>query len=293
MAGKKTAAVARDTAVADAHTDTHLRKKPLYPSWLAKFVMALTGWIFALFLLVHMVGNLKMFRAPYIISEFDLAKGYSAEQIGSTAQAMNDYAHWLRTLLAGLMGYEGVLWIFRLVLLACLFLHFFSGILLAVRGRRAHGRGRRKVSTARGVSAKFMVISGLIVACFIVFHILDLTLGKTGAQFQHGDAFNNMITSFDRPVVAIFYAVTVILLFIHIEHGVATTANDLGVTGKRLRAIFAAIGGLIAAAVLLGNLAIVICVATGVIEPIPGLAVPNQGFDGNAAHAALSALIGL
>lgn len=281
MAGKNTAVVERSATTAGKEKRAHLRKKPLYPSWFAKFVMALTGWVFALFLLVHMIGNLKMFRAPYIVSQFDLSKGYSVDQVGMQAQAMNDYAHWLRTLLAGLMGYEGVLWIFRIVLLACIILHFGSGLLLAYRGRQAHGRGPRKVSTARGLSAKFMVGSGLILAAFIVFHILDLTVGATGAQFEHGDAYNNMIASFDRPAVAIFYAITVILLLVHIEHGVATTANDLGATGKRLRAVIAMVGGIIAGLVCVGNLAIVICVATGVISPLD-LAVPNQGFDGMA-----------
>ncbi|HHY06961.1 MAG TPA: succinate dehydrogenase cytochrome b subunit [Corynebacteriales bacterium] len=284
MAGKSTAVAKRSAATTGTEKRAHIRKKPFYPSWLAKFIMALTGWVFALFLLVHMIGNLKMFKDPYIISQFDLSKGYSVDQVGMQAHAMNDYAHWLRTLLAGLLGYEGVLWIFRIVLLVCIVLHFTSGILLWWRGRQAHGRGPRKVSTARGLSAKFMLGTGLIVAAFIVFHILDLTVGATGAGFEHGDAYNNMIASFDRPAVAVFYAITVILLFIHIEHGVATTANDFGATGQRLRAVLAVIGGIIAGLVCLGNLAIVICVSTGVISPID-LAVPNQGFDGMAQAA--------
>lgn len=288
MAGNSTAVAERTTAKTGTTNRAHLRKKPFYPSWVAKFIMAITGWIFSLFLLVHMIGNLKMFRGTYTITQHDLAKGYSPDQIGQQAQAMNDYAHWLRTLLAGLFGYEGVLWVFRIVLLVCIILHFASGILLAVRGKQAHGNSARKVSTFRGVSAKFMIISGLILACFIVFHILDLTTGDTGAKFQHGDAYNNMIASFDRPAVAAFYAITMLLLLFHIEHGIATTANDFGATGKRLRAAMAAIGGILSGVIVLGNLAIVICVATGVIPPVD-LAVPNQAYDG-AAHAAMAAL---
>lgn len=177
MAGHSAAVVERNTAKPGTTPRAHLRKKPLYPSWLAKFIMAITGWIFSLFLLVHMIGNLKMFRGTYTITQYDLAKGYSPEQIGEQAQAMNDYAHWLRTLLGGLFGYEGVLWIFRIVLLVCIILHFASGILLAVRGRQAHGKTPAKLTTFRGVTARFMIVSGLILACFIVFHILDLTTG--------------------------------------------------------------------------------------------------------------------
>ncbi|WP_053961809.1 succinate dehydrogenase cytochrome b subunit [Lawsonella clevelandensis] len=288
MAGNSTAVAERTTAKTGTTNRAHLRKKPFYPSWVAKFIMAITGWIFSLFLLVHMIGNLKMFRGTYTITQYDLAKGYSPDQIGQQAQAMNDYAHWLRTLLAGLFGYEGVLWVFRIVLLVCIILHFASGILLAVRGKQAHGNSARKVSTARGVFAKFMIVSGLILACFIVFHILDLTTGDTGAEFQHGDAYNNMIASFDRPAVAAFYAITMLLLLIHIEHGIATTANDFGATGKRLRVVFSMIGGILSGVIVLGNLAIVICVATGVIQPVD-LAVPNQAYDGTA-HAAMAAL---
>ena len=97
-----------------------------------------------------------------------------------------------------------------------------------------------------------------------------------------------MIASFDRPAVAAFYAITMLLLLFHIEHGIATTANDFGATGKRLRAAMAAIGGILSGVIVLGNLAIVICVATGVIPPVD-LAVPNQAYDGTA-HAAMAAL---
>lgn len=287
MAGNSTAVAERNTAKTGTTNRAHLRKKPGYPSWVAKFIMAITGWIFTLFLLVHMIGNLKMFKSTYTITQHDLAKGYSPDQIGQQAQAMNDYAHWLRTLLGGLFGYEGVLWVFRIVLLICIILHFASGILLAVRGRQAHGSGPRKVSTARGVSARFMIISGLILACFIVYHILDLTVGDTGADFEHGDAYNNMISSFDRPGVATFYVITMLLLLIHIEHGVATTANDFGATGRRLRAAFSIIGGIIAGLIVLGNLVIVICVASGAIDHVD-VAIPNQGYDGTA-HAAMAA----
>ena len=117
MAGNSTAVAERNTAKTGTTNRAHLRKKPGYPSWVAKFIMAITGWIFSLFLLVHMIGNLKMFKSTYTITQHDLAKGYSPDQIGQQAQAMNDYAHWLRTLLGGLFGYEGVLWVFRLSLI--------------------------------------------------------------------------------------------------------------------------------------------------------------------------------
>lgn len=66
---------------------TRIRRRPLVPSWVLKVIMAITGVLFALFVLVHMIGNLKVFTG---------------------AESFNTYAHWLRTVLQPFLPYEGL-----------------------------------------------------------------------------------------------------------------------------------------------------------------------------------------
>lgn len=217
-----------------------------------KVTMALTGTVFALFVLVHMIGNLKIYTGA---THFD------------------DYAHWLRTLLEPLLPYEGALWIFRVVLLACLVLHVVSSFILIGRSHKAKGRFRRKGMSWKRLPATLMPYTGLVLLVFIVIHILDLTTGTRpiasegyeAATRDRSYAYNNVIDSFHRWPMAAFYILVMVLLGIHLVHGLWSVVNDLGGTGKRLRQIWAGVGALVAAAVMIGNITIPLAVLTGVV----------------------------
>ncbi|MFW0795562.1 succinate dehydrogenase cytochrome b subunit [Gordonia sp. CPCC 205515] len=218
-----------------------------------KVTMALTGTVFALFVLVHMIGNLKVYTG---------------------AEHFDAYAHWLRTLLEPLLPYEGMLWIFRTVLLLCLLAHVAASFLLIGRAHRAKGRYRRKGMSWRRLPATLMPYTGIVLLVFIVFHILDLTTGtrpvasdefiSTTEQSSH--AYHNLVESFQRWPVALFYVVVMVLLGIHLVHGLWSVVNDLGATGHRVRQAGAAIAFLLAAAVMIGNITIPIAVLTGVVS---------------------------
>lgn len=222
-----------------------------------KLIMAVTGTIFALFVFVHMVGNLKAFMGP---------EDYDA------------YARFLRTLLYPLFPVNGVLWCFRAVLLICLVLHVWAGLTIAVRGRRARGRFSRKRLRAMGWGARTMVLSGLVVLAFIVVHILDLTIGagvaSNGYRAPVGEgtpqvqvsAYENLVNSLSRPGMAIFYTVVMVIIGLHIAQGVRNTINDFGGTGHRLRAVWTVIGLLIALAIVVCNGALPMLILAGVIS---------------------------
>ncbi|WP_233542725.1 succinate dehydrogenase cytochrome b subunit [Kocuria tytonis] len=211
--------------------------------------MALTGLIFVGFVFVHMYGNLHIYRGQ---EEFD------------------HYAHWLRELLMPLVPYEGVLWILRAVLVTSLVLHVGGGLLLWTRARRARGPFRRSGLT-RGEAwmARSMLGTGIVILLFVVFHVLDLTLGAQPAAtdtFEAGSAYANLVASFQRPLVSGFYILTMLVLTVHVAHGTWTAANDLGATGRRLRQVAAWVAGLVAIAVCVGNVTIPLVVLLGVIQ---------------------------
>lgn len=220
-------------------------RPPWPPSWLLKVVMAVTGVMFAGFLLFHMAGNLKVYLGP---------------------EEFNHYAEWLRTLLNPLMPGESFLWLFRVVMLTAFVAHIYAGTTLFVRGRRARGAHRRKALPARRWSARSMLMTGAIILCFVVFHLLDMTIGRTAAstdEFTKGDAYGNLVASFERPAVALFYGLTMLLIAVHLAHGLWSVVNDLGATGHRTRQVGLLLAGTVALVIALGNLTIPIAVQLG------------------------------
>ncbi|SDB85752.1 succinate dehydrogenase subunit C [Sanguibacter gelidistatuariae] len=234
-------------------TNTRIRKAPTVPSWVLKLIMAVTGTIFALFLLVHMFGNLKVFTG---------------------AEHFNEYAHWLHTILEPFLPWNGVLWILRIVLMVGLIGHVVAAVLLKQRARKSRGKVARKRLPLKTFAGRNMLVTGIVLFAFIVFHIMDLTLGTTGVapeSYTAGTteasfAYQNLVASFERPAAAAFYIVALLTLFLHLGHGLVTVVHDLGMTGKRTRAIAFAIGGALALAILLGNILIPVAVLTGVVK---------------------------
>ena len=246
------------TDASDAGHEVSRGPASLHPRWrwqvhpssvTLKLVMAVTGIVFALFVLVHMIGNLKVYTG---------------------AEHFDDYAHWLRTLAEPLLPYEGALWIFRVVLLGCLVAHVGAAAALTGRAHKARGRFRRKgMRAVKSYTARTMLIGGVVLLLFIVFHILDLTIGARPAAstaFTAGHAYANLVASFERPAVAIFYLLAMAVLATHLAHGLWTAVNDLGVTGHRTRGVCVAAGGLLALTVMVGNMSIPLAVQLGFVR---------------------------
>lgn len=217
-----------------------------------KQIMAVTGIIFVGFVVVHMIGNLKVYAG---------------------AEALDHYATWLRRVGYPLIPEHGVLWALRLVLLVALVAHMTAAVMLWTRGRRARGAHRRRGTTTTSRTAAFMLPGGILIAAFVLIHLLDLTIGRAVAPAAHippdpdgtVHAYANLVASFSRPWMALIYTGTMLVVAVHIEHGVRTLLQDLGATGHRLRKIVTILGGLIAAAIVLGNGLIPILVLAGVI----------------------------
>ncbi|QGS34698.1 succinate dehydrogenase [Corynebacterium xerosis] len=238
----------RDAIAHGKITFEPLRERPKFPSWALKLIMAVTGLIFGLYVIVHMVGNMKIFMGE---SDF------------------NAYAAFLRTVGYPAIPNEGVLWIFRIVLLVAVILHVYGAFALHSRARQSRGKFRRQgmVGGWNTFTARTMIITGVVLLAFIVFHILDLTIGAAVApeNFVHGKAYANLVASFSRPLVAIWYIIAQLALLLHLSHGLWTATSDLGITGARWRKVMLFLSGLIPLLVVVGNIAIPVAVLTGLV----------------------------
>lgn len=235
-----------------------LRKKPGFPTWAMKLTMAVTGIIFGLFVLVHMLGNLKIYAG---------------------AESFNAYADFLREFGYPLLPHESLLWIARIVLLLSLVLHVWCAFALVGRSHQSRGRFKRKnmIGGWNTFTARTMPVTGIVLLLFIIFHILDLTLGVSPAaagEFQGAvdgqhAAYQNLVESFSRPGVAIFYILAMVILFMHLSHGIWTASSDLGVTGHRTRQVILWISYLLPAIIMVGNISIPLAVMFGWVDQVP------------------------
>src|SRR2546426_9498374 len=97
-----------------------------------KAVMAVTGVILFLFVVGHLLGNLKIFEGP---------------------QAFNAYAEGLRTVGAPFFGRGWLLWIARIVLIVAVLAHIWAAIGTTRASWRARPRGYRRLEAAGSTSA--------------------------------------------------------------------------------------------------------------------------------------------
>jgi succinate dehydrogenase / fumarate reductase cytochrome b subunit len=218
------------------HSGVHHLLRLWHSSIGKKYVMAITGLGLFVFVIVHMAGNLQIF--------------FGANQI-------NAYAYSLKSV-------PVLLWSFRLGLLAIFFLHITSGILLAAGNRRARPVSNEKYRVvASTFSSRTILISGLIILCFTVFHLAHFTFGfvdphyleLTDAMGRH-DVYRMMIIGFSNPLISIFYIVSMGLLLLHLRHGVSSLFQSIGLRSKRTFRFFDGFARLSALLVFLGNCAI-------------------------------------
>lgn len=229
------------------------RNRHRVPSWGLKTAMAVSGALWAFFVAVHLFGNLKIFQGP---------------------EAFNSYSAWLREAFYPLLPKESVLWALRVALIVGLVVHVGAAAAILVRAQRARGTHRAKLHGLRSWGSWLMPVTGIATLIFLVVHVLDLTLGTAPVApsgYVHAadgaaHAYENLVASFQRPWSAWLYVTVMALLSIHIGKGFSTMAADLGVMGRRWRALLTAVGGLLALAILLGNGAIPILVQLGVIS---------------------------
>ena len=213
-----------------------------------KWMMALTGIGLLAYVLVHMIGNLKIYLGP---------------------EDIDHYAEALKTLFYPIVPKTAMLWLFRFGLTAMFIIHMWSAITLALRNRRARGTIRytaKRQYLAANYANRTMLWGGVIIFLFLVFHIMDLTLGTVNPDFVAGSVYNNIVYSFSRWWVALIYIVAQIALAFHIYHGAWSVFQSLGMSNPRYDDWRRWLAVVLALALLIGNSSIPIAVQFGLLQ---------------------------
>ena len=210
-----------------------------------KAVMAITGVMLVGYVFAHLLGNMQIYSGD-------------PEQINRYAGFLHNPAN------------AAALWAARSVLLLAVALHITASIQLWLQNRAARPIGYvKKDDLPASYAARTMIWSGPIVGAFVIFHVLHLTAGKVLPLRELGpnmpDVRYNVITGFSNPFVSGFYILAMILLCLHLYHGMWSMFQSLGISHPRYTPIVKKAAAVLSILVAIGNCSIPIAVLTGML----------------------------
>ncbi len=213
-----------------------------------KYIMAVSGFVLFLFVVAHLAGNLQFFLGP---------------------ESINRYGHFLQSNVE-------LIWPARIFLLLIIGLHIWSAIKLSIENKAARPVAYANWNpTVASYASRTMLMSGIIVFVFIVYHLLHYTvlvksINFTGQDFstledaqQRHDIFRMMVLGFSNPLVSGFYILGIALLCLHLSHGVSAMFQSLGWKSKAYGPCLDRASKVIAWLIFLGYVVIPISVLLG------------------------------
>jgi succinate dehydrogenase / fumarate reductase cytochrome b subunit len=176
-----------------------------------KILMAASGLLFVLYVLMHMYGNLKIFAGQ---------------------EAFDGYAHHLRTLGEPILPYSGFLWLFRALLIVALVTHAGSAYWLWSKANGARStKYQVKKAVEASLSSKMMRWGGTFLLLFLVFHLLQYTTNSIQVNGAFESPYQRVLAGFSVWWVVVIYLLALFALGMHLHHGVWSASQTLGLTG--------------------------------------------------------------
>jgi len=179
----------------------------------SKILIGLTGLLLFGFLVTHLAGNLTM--------------------LGS-GEAFNAYTYKLEST-------KPLLYVAEVGLIALFLLHIYKTVTGYVRNRAARPEGYREKHWAghtsrKSVSSTTMIVSGLILLLFVVIHVRTFKFGPYYVEAATGnrDLFRLVADTFQDPLYVLFYVVSMVVVGLHLNHGIASAVQSLGLSNRRI-----------------------------------------------------------
>jgi succinate dehydrogenase / fumarate reductase cytochrome b subunit len=182
-----------------------------------KFIAGLTGLCLCLYLIVHLAGNLLLFKCD-------------------GGEAFNKYAELLPSLL--------IIQIIEYVLYAIFALHIITGTYLWAMNRRARPKKYLVTEPAASSSlfSRTMFLSGSIVFIFLVIHMKSFWYPSRFAPAENPSMYALVTGAFSSPLYSFFYVVAMILLAFHLRHGFQSVFQTFGLRNHKYAPLIDRIG---------------------------------------------------
>jgi succinate dehydrogenase / fumarate reductase, cytochrome b subunit len=205
-----------------------------------KILTGITGIFLTLFLVVHLVGNLSLFS--------------------DNPEAFNIYADFLHNL-------GGLLYIVEIILVIIFLLHAYIGISIYLRKRKARSSGYKVYNTSglpsrQTLASRTMALTGVVLLVFTIIHLFTFKYGPGIAEgyvtYVDGQEIRDLRRLvndvFQNEVYVIGYTIVMILVGLHLRHGIWSAMQSLGAMSPRMSPLIYIIGGVIALVLAIGFL---------------------------------------
>jgi len=211
-----------------------------------KIITGVTGLGLSLFVLVHMTGNLVLLVNP---------------------QTYNQLAHSINSL--GI-----VLYIIEFILLGLVIFHIAIAIAIKLNNQQARPIGYSQFKSAgtpskQSISSRTMIITGLILLVFLALHLLTFKFGTYYSTIINGiemrDLSRLVIEKFHSPIYAFGYTGVMVMLGLHLRHGVWSGFQSLGALNSNTSTIVYAIALVLAILIALGFFILPLAIYFGLI----------------------------
>jgi succinate dehydrogenase / fumarate reductase cytochrome b subunit len=223
----------------------------------AKIVMAVTGIVLFLYVIAHMLGNLQVF-------------------IGQ--DAINAYGALLRKVPVFLV-------VARAVLLASVVLHAISAVSVTRLNRAARPKRYAVRNTLEAsYAARTLLLSGILIAVYVVYHIMHFTTRNVNTAYSQlhdaagrHDIYSMVVGSFQNPLISIAYIVAMILVAMHVSHGIGGFMQTLGWGHPRYGNGTRLVGPIVATLIAIGYISIPVATLLGWIDLPAGAQMATGG----------------
>ena len=208
--------------------------------------MAVSGIVMVLYLIAHMVGNLHVFQG---------------------AQSFNEYSEWIRVVGEPAVPPQTLLTIIRIGLIVAVVAHMWAAFSLWAQARRARPVAYvTKKRVQQSYASRTLRWGGVIILLFIIWHLLDLTFGAVNPAGTDATPYDRLVASFSNPFSTAFYVLALILLGMHLRHGIWSATQTLGQSNKRRERTVNAFAIVFSTALIAGFLIVPLSVLFGLVD---------------------------
>jgi succinate dehydrogenase / fumarate reductase, cytochrome b subunit len=202
-----------------------------------KLIIGVTGILLFLYLIIHIAGNVIVFFGP---------------------ETFNSYSH-------ALISNPLVVPV-EIGLLAVFLIHLFKAIRMTFQNHRARPTKYENKKWAGGASQKSlasssMIVTGLALLIFVPLHVLTF---KYGPYYDYGNGVRDLyrleVENFRSPTAVGLYVLAMVLVGLHLWHGVPSSFQSLGVDGPRFTPFIRKFGKVSAVVIAGGFIAITLWV---------------------------------
>ncbi|HEY1582393.1 MAG TPA: hypothetical protein VGF73_04770, partial [Chthoniobacterales bacterium] len=132
----------------------------------------------------------------------------------------------------------------------------------------------RKDTVKATLASRSMVMSGIILLAFIIYHLMHFTIRVTDPRFNtlpldplnHYDVYSMMVIGFSHSLVSAFYIFSMFLLALHLSHGSSSFFQSLGLNNQKLTPRLALCGRVFAWLLFVGYSSIPAAVLLGWVK---------------------------